>query len=163
MSLSGVAILLVDQDGKIMFMNDAGRRILDAVPGLRTEDLTWKGPQPPLGEVVEVGGESNIGPIRLMKTWLSNGREGVGYAALCLERTRLTETEAMARLVDKYRLTPAELRLAMALLSGHRPESAAQELGVTIHTVRTYLKRLYRKAGVRSQSTLVCAMNRALA
>lgn len=38
---------------------------------------------------------------------------------------------------------------------GRTPKEAAEELGVTIHTVRTYLKRLYIKLGVKSQAMLV--------
>ncbi len=54
-----------------------------------------------------------------------------------------------------YALTPAEVRLAEQLLLGRRPAEAAEALGVTIHTVRTYLKRLYHKVGARTQATLV--------
>lgn len=54
-----------------------------------------------------------------------------------------------------YGLTPAEVRLAQQLLLGRRPAEAAEALGVTIHTVRAYLKRLYHKIGVRTQANLV--------
>lgn len=58
-------------------------------------------------------------------------------------------------LQSAFRLTPAEVRLAEQLLLGRRPAEAAEALGVTIHTVRTYLKRLYHKVGARTQATLV--------
>lgn len=54
-----------------------------------------------------------------------------------------------------FRLTRAETRLVEQLLQGRRPAEAARELEVTIHTVRTYLKRLYGKLGVKSQAMLV--------
>jgi DNA-binding CsgD family transcriptional regulator len=60
-----------------------------------------------------------------------------------------------ACLLAAYRFTRAEMRLVEQLLAGHTPAEAAQELGVTIHTVRTYLKRLYQKVGVKSQATLI--------
>jgi DNA-binding CsgD family transcriptional regulator len=41
------------------------------------------------------------------------------------------------------------------MLAGHTPVESALEMGVTIHTVRTYLKRLYLKTGVRTQASLV--------
>jgi DNA-binding CsgD family transcriptional regulator len=54
-----------------------------------------------------------------------------------------------------FRLTKAEARLVEQLLQGRTPVEAAEALGVTIHTVRTYLKRLYVKLGVKSQAMLV--------
>jgi len=60
-----------------------------------------------------------------------------------------------ANLQKTYRLTRAETRLVEQLLMGKTPAEAAEQLGVTIHTVRTYLKRLYQKLGVKSQATLV--------
>lgn len=61
-----------------------------------------------------------------------------------------------ARLLQAvFNLTRAETRLVEQLLQGRRPAEAARELEVTIHTVRTYLKRLYGKLGVKSQAMLV--------
>jgi len=54
-----------------------------------------------------------------------------------------------------FRLTKAEARLVEQLLMGRTPAEAAEALGVTIHTVRTYLKRLYGKLGVSSQALLM--------
>ena len=68
---------------------------------------------------------------------------------------------APAILREAFRLTRAEVRLVEQLLMGRTPAEASQALGVTIHTVRTYLKRLYRKVGARSQATLVCKLVRA--
>ena len=62
---------------------------------------------------------------------------------------------AKANLQKTYHLTRAETRLVEQLLMGKTPAEAAEQLGVTIHTVRTYLKRLYQKLGVKSQATLV--------
>jgi DNA-binding CsgD family transcriptional regulator len=62
---------------------------------------------------------------------------------------------AMGVLREAFRLTRAEMRLVEQILLGKTPAEAAEALGVTIHTVRTYLKRLYHKVGARSQATLV--------
>lgn len=68
-----------------------------------------------------------------------------------------------AVLKEAFRLTRAELRLSEQLLLGKTPAEAAAALGVTIHTVRTYLKRLYHKVGARSQATLVRKLMQAAA
>ncbi len=61
----------------------------------------------------------------------------------------------MGMLREAFRFTRAEMRLVEQILLGKTPAEAAEALGVTIHTVRTYLKRLYHKVGARSQATLV--------
>jgi DNA-binding CsgD family transcriptional regulator/PAS domain-containing protein len=63
--------------------------------------------------------------------------------------------EAFARL---YKLTPAELRIALALLPGLTPDEAAAMLGITVPTVRTHLQRIYAKTSTNRQIDLVRLM-----
>jgi len=56
---------------------------------------------------------------------------------------------------ELYRLTPAEARLARALLADRTLEDAATALGVTIGTARTTLKRIFSKTGTHRQSSLI--------
>lgn len=62
--------------------------------------------------------------------------------------------------VALYRLTPAEARLASALLRGHSPEEYAGSAGIRISTVRTQLKALFLKTGTRRQAELVALLMR---
>ena len=59
-----------------------------------------------------------------------------------------------------YDLSPAELRVAAALLAGKSPEEYASKAGVTMNTVRTQLKNLFQKTGTRRQSELVAVLSR---
>lgn len=52
-------------------------------------------------------------------------------------------------------LTPAESRVAVALATGQTASGVAGELGCAESTVRTHLKRVYRKLGIRKQTELV--------
>ena len=63
--------------------------------------------------------------------------------------------EAFGRL---YKLTPAELRVAMALAPGLSPEEAAAMLGLRLPTVRTHLQRIYAKTDTNRQIDLVRLM-----
>jgi len=54
-----------------------------------------------------------------------------------------------------YDLTIAEAELAALLSAGHSIEEAAEVRGVTLHTTRTQLKRVFSKTGVNRQSDLV--------
>ena len=52
-------------------------------------------------------------------------------------------------------LTPAESRVAVALATGQTVAGIAHAQGCAESTVRTHLKRLYRKQGIRRQTELV--------
>lgn len=54
-----------------------------------------------------------------------------------------------------FDLTDAECRVAMLVVEGHRPQSAAEVLGNSINTVNSHLKNIYAKTGVSGQSDLV--------
>ncbi len=162
MDLRSLAIVILDHEQRVLFSNSAAHNFFSVFPSLKTAEGTWIGPTPPEGEVLELDGDSAGARIRLVRTWISNGRPNAGYAGIILCPLGIKPEDRRGKLLKAFEFTPAELKLVELLLEGMRPQTAATELGVTIHTVRTYLKRLYRKVGVRSQSTLVCALNKAL-
>jgi DNA-binding CsgD family transcriptional regulator len=64
--------------------------------------------------------------------------------------------ETAAEILEKvYNLTPAEGRLAKALLSGRSLSECAADVGTSIHTVRSQLRQLLVKTGSRGQSDLL--------
>jgi DNA-binding CsgD family transcriptional regulator len=54
-----------------------------------------------------------------------------------------------------YRLTAAELRIATLFFEGHDPVEIAGQLKLSEHTVRTHLRNIYAKCGVRGQAELM--------
>lgn len=54
-----------------------------------------------------------------------------------------------------YELTPAEARLAARLAGAARLDEAAMALGISIHTARTHLKRIFDKTGTDRQADLI--------
>ncbi|MHB8915656.1 MAG: helix-turn-helix transcriptional regulator [Thiobacillus sp.] len=54
-----------------------------------------------------------------------------------------------------YGLTPAESRVALALLEGSSARNVASSLNVSHHTVRTQLKQIYAKLGVNTRARFV--------
>lgn len=54
-----------------------------------------------------------------------------------------------------YGLTPAEARLAVLLAGGASLQEAAEQLQISIHTVRCQVKSVFSKTGARRQSELV--------
>jgi DNA-binding CsgD family transcriptional regulator len=56
-----------------------------------------------------------------------------------------------------FNLTPAEGRVVAGLATFADPRQAAKHLGVSLHTVRTHLKNIFEKTGLRSQKELLLA------
>lgn len=54
-----------------------------------------------------------------------------------------------------YGLTSAECRVALLLSDVHSPRAIAERIGVTENTVRSQIKSIYAKTGVRRQSELI--------
>ena len=68
------------------------------------------------------------------------------------ERGLATGEETLVRL---HGLTRTEAALAIEILKGRRIESCAVELGISVLTARTHLKRIFAKTKTRRQSELV--------
>jgi DNA-binding CsgD family transcriptional regulator len=62
-----------------------------------------------------------------------------------------------------YSLTPAEARMAVALVQGRSVEEAAEEFSVSVHTARTQVKSIFAKTQTRSQSELMRLLMSSLA
>ncbi|UVO55430.1 helix-turn-helix transcriptional regulator [Sphingomonas sp. SUN039] len=64
--------------------------------------------------------------------------------------------------VERYGLTPSELRVALALFEGKTPGAIAASQGVSLATVRTHLRRLYEKTDTSGQAALVRTVGAAM-
>jgi DNA-binding CsgD family transcriptional regulator len=64
-------------------------------------------------------------------------------------------------LTGLFDLTLAEVKLATALAKGLSLKMAANEAGLQLSTVRTYLNRIFRKTGTNQQSQLVALLKSA--
>lgn len=63
--------------------------------------------------------------------------------------------ENAGMLVDLFGLLPSEARLANALANGASLAETAEQMGLTIETVRNYSKKIFAKTGTRGQADLV--------
>ena len=88
-----------------------------------------------------------------MKTALHNHRTGVAAIFVC---KAALDTLPSPEIIGKaYKLTPAELRVLLAIVQiGGVPEVAAA-LGVAETTVKTHLGRLFEKTRTGRQADLV--------
>jgi DNA-binding CsgD family transcriptional regulator len=78
-------------------------------------------------------------------------RQAVMAMAMALSRAHGARER---RLRDEYNLTPTEIRVAFHIGGGGTVASCAEALGVAESTVRSHLKALFTKTGVRRQAEL---------
>jgi DNA-binding CsgD family transcriptional regulator len=81
--------------------------------------------------------------------------EPVATAILLVNDPEQVRPAADGHLRALYGLTKAEARIAQALLDADRLADVAENLGVTLSTVRTHLQRTFEKTETRRQSELV--------
>ena len=81
----------------------------------------------------------------------------IGFLWLLPERPEPTVVDRLARL---FELTPAEARLLAKLAEDLDVKTAAEELGISVHTARNELKSILRKTDRPSQAQLLALLNR---
>lgn len=150
-----LGIVLLDAAGRVISANTEARLLLPLAEAVFTDGKTVNLPS--------LQGVRSSEPVRVQAGGISlevqleplmNGGPEASHLVL-LMKAAWTDGEARRRmLVQRYRMTPAEVRLAEQVLDGMTAAMAARNLGVSIHTVRTYLKRLYNKTGSRNQALL---------
>lgn len=124
-----------------------------------TDDLSTAPAQP-----LVIRGSGGASPLLVTAVPLP-AREG-GFGIEAARVVLLVEDSAAHRepgdrlLVGLFGLTPAECRVARALVAGRRPKVIASDLDVSEHTVRTQIKSLYAKTGTRGLSPLIGLLSR---
>lgn len=138
-------------------MNPEARAILSECDGLMLEHNRLATPSGPCTQdgLIRVERPSGREPYVLWVTPLHNGSSMPNYRAITIYQASARKPLDLAMLKETFKFTRAELALAEQVMLGRQPQEAADSLGVTIHSVRTYLKRLYNKVGVRTQAKLV--------
>ena len=63
-------------------------------------------------------------------------------------------------LASLYGLTQREQEIMHLLMLGNSAEAVADKLGISLNTVRTHSKNLYRKLGIHAKAELVELLNR---
>lgn len=93
--------------------------------------------------------------IYMNKAGVQERRRG---AMLILREPGNIALPSMEQLRSLYGLTQAEARLALALCSGNTVAACAENLGVTVATVRTHLRAVMEKTGSRRQAELLARL-----
>lgn len=152
-----LGLILIDTDGRIKATNAMAREMIAASTEGDLQREILKVPEAASGNggLVRIERPAGQTPLLAWSTDLMNGLPVPSYRAIALMDPARRVLVDAAALEAAFHFTRAETRLAEQMANGRSPAEAAQALGITIHTVRTYLKRLYQKTGVRTQATLV--------
>jgi DNA-binding CsgD family transcriptional regulator len=174
-------VLVLDAAGTIMFANAAAEELLAMGDGLRTlagrpsataaadadtlRRLIDEACQRPgrlganAGGFVPISRPSGrrpfalmVAPLRLDISSLSTRRPAAIVFVTDPDRVP-PGLQAMLRRL--YRLTPREADVAERLLAGRSVDEIGDDLGTSINTSRTHVKRILAKTGARSQADLV--------
>ncbi len=76
-----------------------------------------------------------------------------GYDTASVKTNRMIMQD-LERIILEFRLTVREIPLLPMILNGEKRAHMAQELGVSINTLKTHIRHLFRKIGVGSATEL---------
>ena len=180
-----VGIAIVDSKGELRMTNEAGRSMLSGGDGLSSDlsqvDICVNGTRGSLRtmlgrlewcrqtpgrdrtELFAVERPSRGRPYAiLVQPFRPEGNVPMGDAfynmVFIFDPDRPLSTHSVEFLRQYFELTPAEARLAKLIAEGERLDSIADRLGISVHTARTHLKRVFEKTGVERQAELVQLM-----
>jgi DNA-binding CsgD family transcriptional regulator len=160
--------LVVNADYEVIASNRAARELLERAQGARAfaESLV-SGPSERLsgvraGIAAAIHMQTPSGEIPLSLSGSLSFAVRIVPLASCSDRALLTmrprEAHPSRAPRASFRFTPTERRVAELLCRGLGALQIAQELGISIETVRCHLKQAFVKAGVHRQAELVAVM-----
>jgi DNA-binding CsgD family transcriptional regulator len=175
------ALFLVDAKGSILMLNRPARAIAEQNDGLSTtrvglravlveenrqlQGLIRGAIMTGTGKDIHPGGAMTVSrpslrrpyglivsPIRTNRSWLG----AVLPRAVVFVNDPESKTEKQDQILGRmFGLTPAEARLADALVEGKNLKETAEKFGVTRNTVHSQLQKIFEKTGTNRQSELL--------
>lgn len=170
------AVLLLDDERRVLFANTSARTMLAEGDALRETDGRLELCTPARLQRLQgyLEGQSSNGPDPrrlLLKLERSNGYPAYRMLVVKLDPGTCTGSRAChlmtvfdphaARAVERevllglYGLTPAEAEIAAQLFSGLHVNDVAAAIGSSPRTVRAHLRSIFRKCEVESQAQLL--------
>lgn len=105
--------------------------------------------------VRQAGNITRLVCIRIASEGLSTFLEGPSVMVIMEPAPRIGDGHRMDALIARYHLTRAEAEVLAGVVAGHTLDQLAASRGVGRETVRSQLKSIYEKTGVRRQAGLV--------
>lgn len=134
------ALFIITRGGEILASNPLARQLLSPEEKARLVELAQAKGWQQEGSIYRWERPGAVAPWLIWFSPMTNGSPAPFYCAVTVCDTNPALQVPEQLLTSLFRLTKAEVRLTQQLLAGRTPIEAAREMGVTIHTVRTYLK-----------------------
>ncbi|MFT6558547.1 response regulator [Sneathiella sp.] len=172
-----LGVILMTESSQVLFFNDKAKKYLEKKDGLILDSeqkcrATVASENKKLAELLtntlspETNGKGELDfaltitreesdtPLTVMLAPIGTGIAGKGAVLFVSDPAEPVELsiDTICRL---YALTPAEGRLALGLTNGSKLDDLAEEWGVSMHTVRSQLRQIFRKTDTSRQSELV--------
>ncbi|MFO1303437.1 MAG: helix-turn-helix transcriptional regulator [Burkholderiales bacterium] len=171
-------LVAVDPDGRVRFATTAARAMLRDAPLSIAEEFV-RAATPRLARALEVALAKAVAPApaatrlalgagprdhAVFVTPLSTARglaPGARPLALLVlaPQGRGAALPSARALRECFDLTASQCRIALSLCAGRVPKQIAQDLGVSVATVRTQLRALLAKTGTSRQAQLVALLS----
>jgi DNA-binding CsgD family transcriptional regulator len=174
-----LSMLIVDGKGVILHLNVGAERLLnrgDSDLTSKTGRLYLAQPAynnkltaliaeatgyPAVGGAMFLSGEETrqvlVTPLPAASPFAQDWQTPLALVLVMEDGKSLSTLQLIGKLYD---LSPDELRVASALLTGKSPEEYAQEAGVSINTVRSQLRNVFNKTNTSRQAELVALLSR---
>ncbi len=143
--------------GRLKFADAAADRVFAEAlrsAGVGSAALGGKGVSIPLREQGEAKYLAHLLPLSVASAEGDLNTQGARMAVF-VSLSHPVLTGALRMLTQTYDLTAAERRVALALIEVGSTPMIAEALGVSVATVRTHMRGLFQKTGVRRQTEIV--------
>jgi len=179
LNLLSTGMALVDRDCRLLLANRSASRLLDSGDGLalshgritatrreqveQMRDLVdgiCTGPGTAEDEgagVMTIDRGDGVRPlsIKVAPVQLNSSDDGSRIAAVFIRDLEIRQSVPPEVVAKLFGLTFAEARVVAELVKGKRPQEVADDLGVSLNTVRNQLKQIFSKTNTGRQSELI--------
>ena len=179
LNLLSTGMALVDRDCRLLLANRSASRLLDSGDGLalshgritasRREQVdhlrdlvdgicTGMGVSEDEGAgVMTIERADGVRPltIKVAPVQMNSSDDGSRVAAVFIRDLEIRQSVPPEVVAKLFGLTFAEARVVAELVKGKRPQEVADDLGVSLNTVRNQLKQIFSKTNTGRQSELI--------
>jgi len=164
-------VIFINENLKVYYLNKSARQLLEReeVLGLNKEYLNCATPAytaelhkfiaEGIPQTLSLDRGEGQSPLRILATPLASRDANYGQdkpIAIIYTFETVNSPERIEEVLHSfYSLTPAESKIVSRLIHSPRLEDVATELGITLNTARTHMKRIYSKTNARGMSALL--------
>lgn len=166
-----IGIIFFDDQATCLSMNESGRRSINDARYLLRHMQSHILSRSKAGRDLEGGNipqvltlPPNLGEQHyFLVTWdiLAEGQKSLHTVFFILNPEQQIQIDGQA-LCRLFRLTASEAKVASLIANGSHLDEVAEELDISLNTVRTHLRHIFEKTGVERQADLIHLLLRAL-